>query len=174
MNEIIKKNGITYGVGLGVLSVLSAAVVYALNLYSAWWLNVLMLVVYIVAFVVLLSKTKKALGGQFTFKEAFTTFFLAMVIMLVISVLFNIVLYNFVDPGAQEVMKEQILKSTVSFMKGMNAPAEAINKAVEDIQKQDNFSVGAQLKGLAISICVGSVFGLILALIFKSRPTYKE
>ncbi|RYZ85926.1 MAG: DUF4199 domain-containing protein [Proteobacteria bacterium] len=174
MNEIIKKNGVSYGIGLAVLSILTTTVVYALSLYSAWWINISMMLLYVVVFIVLLIKTKKEMNGLITFKEAFTTYFIAMVIMLVVSTLFNIVLYNFVDPGATEVMKEEIIRSTVSFMESMNTPAEAINKTVEDLQKQDNFSIVAQLKGLAIAICVGSIFGLILALIFKSRPAHAE
>ena len=41
MNEVIKKNGITYGIISGVFSALITATVYAidLHLFTAWWLG---------------------------------------------------------------------------------------------------------------------------------------
>ncbi|NUY82042.1 DUF4199 domain-containing protein [Flavobacterium sp. MAH-1] len=174
MNAIIKKNGVSFGVGLGVLAILLAVITYSFNMYGAWWLGILALLLYLVGFIMLLSRTKKELNGQMTFKEAFTTYFIAAVLMILISTLFNIVLYNFVDPGAKETVKEETIKTTVSFMQKMSAPADQINKAVEDIQNKDQFSISSQIMGLAIGIAVSCVFGLLLALIFKSRPTYKE
>lgn len=174
MNEIIKKNGITYGIILGVFGILTTTLVYALQLYTAWWLTGLSFVLSIVIYCVMLSKTKKQLGGVFSFKEAFTTFFIASVIAIIIGTLYTAVLYNFVDPAAKDVVKEQSIEATVSIMEKMGAPASQINEAVEKLEKDDQFSVGTQLMNAVIGIAVSCVIGLILALIFKSRPTYKE
>ncbi|RZJ67771.1 MAG: DUF4199 domain-containing protein [Flavobacterium sp.] len=174
MESAIKKNGTTYGIIIGVVGILSATIVYALQLYTAWWLSVLGLVISIALYCVMLSKTKKEMGGVFSFKQAFTTFFIAAVLAILIGTLYNVVLYNFVDPGAKEIVKEQSIKATVSIMEGFDAPAASINEAVEKLQKEDQFSIGTLFTNAVVAIAISCVLGLILALIFKSRPTYKE
>ena len=108
MNETIKKNGITFGLISGLLSVLITTLIYIvdLNLFTSWWLGVLIIIIHILIAVLLLSKTKKELKGQYTFKEAFTTYFICALVGLLISVTFNIVLFNFIDPAAKDIIKE--------------------------------------------------------------------
>lgn len=174
MNPAIKKNGTTYGIILGVIGVLNATLVYAFHLYTAWWVSILGLVISIVIYCVMLSKTKKEMGGVFSFKDAFTTFFLASVLAILIGTIYNVVLYNFVDPGAKEIVKEESIKATVSIMEKFDAPAASINEAVAKLEKEDQFSISSLLTNAVIGLAVSCVIGLILALIFKSRPTYKE
>lgn len=174
MNAIIKKNGISFGVIIGVLSILFATLTYVFKLYTAWWVGLLSFGISIVIYCVLLSKTKKELGGVYSFKEAFTTFFIAATIAIVIATLYNVVLYNLVDPGAKEVVKEETIKSTVKIMESMGTPSSVINDSIEKMQNDDQFSIPKQMLGAAIALAISCVLGLILALIFKSRPTYKE
>ena len=64
MNEVIKKNGISYGIITGVVGALITSAIYAidLNLFTKWWIGILMLLVYIIIGIVLLSKTKKVVA----------------------------------------------------------------------------------------------------------------
>jgi len=172
MNAVIKKNGISFGVIIGIISILVATLTYVFRLYTSWWVGLLSFAISIVLYCVLLSKTKKELGGVYSFKEAFTTFFIAAVIAVVLATLYNVVLYNFVDPGAKDIVKEETIKSTVKIMESMGTPSSAINEAVDNMQKDDPFSISKQLLGAAIALAVSCVLGLILALIFKSRPTH--
>lgn len=173
MNEIIKKNGISYGIITGVVGALITATIYAidLKLFTAWWVTVLTVSFYIIIAIVLLTKTKKELKGIFSFKDAFTTYFISAVIGILISVLFNIILFNFIDPSAKESIKEISIKYAVEMMQKFNAPSSAINEAVKKMQENDQFSIIELLKGSAFSIVFSSLFGLLLALIFKSKPS---
>ena len=173
MNEIIKKNGISYGIITGVLGALITATIYAidLKLFTAWWVTVLTVSFYIIIAIALLTKTKKELKGIFSFKDAFTTYFISAVIGILISVLFNIILFNFIDPSAKESIKEISIKYAVEMMQKFNAPSSAINEAVKKMQENDQFSIIELLKGSAFSIVFSSLFGLLLALIFKSKPS---
>jgi hypothetical protein len=173
MNEIIKKNGISYGIITGVVSALITTAIYSidLKLFTAWWVTVLSISSYIIIAMVLLTKTKKELKGIFSFKEAFTTYFISAVIGILISVVFNIVLFNFIDPSAKESIKEISIKYAVEMMQKFNAPSSAINEAVKKMQENDQFSIVELLKGSAFSIVFSSLFGLLLALIFKSKPS---
>lgn len=176
MNEIIKKNGISYGIILGVISILLTTLIYAFNmeLFGSWWLGLLILAINIVIYCVLLSKTKKQLNNDFSFKQAFTTYFIALAISALLSTVYNMVLFNVIDPGAKETIMEVTVKSSVEMMEKFGAPEAEIEKAVEGIRATDNYSIGNLIKGFFMVLAIGSVFGLIFAAIFKSRPAYKE
>ncbi|WP_333599964.1 DUF4199 domain-containing protein [Flavobacterium sp.] len=171
MNSIIKKNGITFGVVTGLVSVLITTLIYTidLKLFTSWWVGVLNIAIYIAIGVYLLIKTKKEINGLFSFKDAFTTYFISAVIAILIGVAFNIVLFNFIDPAAKDTIKELTIKFAVEMMQKFNAPTEAINQAIKDMQANDQFSIGQLLKGSIFSIAFSAVFGLILAAIFKTK-----
>jgi hypothetical protein len=173
MNEIIKKNGITYGIITGVVSALITTAIYSidLNLFVKWWLGIMIFAIYITIGIVLLSKTKKELKGIFSFKEAFTTYFISSVIGIVISVGFSILLFNVIDPSAKDSLNEIIIKYTAETMEKFGAPSSAINEAVKKMQETNPYSSIEQLKGSIYSVAGSALFGLILALIFKSKPS---
>ncbi|HLO74722.1 MAG TPA: DUF4199 domain-containing protein [Flavobacterium sp.] len=175
MNEIIKKNGINFGIITGVISVLITSAIYIidLELMTKWWLGLSILGLYIVIGCILLVKTKKALGGYMSFKEGFTTYFISAVIGIAISVIFNILLYNVIDPEAAIRLKELTLESTVEMMKKFGSPSAAIKETVEKMKDYNQFSAVEQLKGSIWSIVGSAIFGLILAAIFKrDKPVF--
>ncbi len=173
MNEIIKKNGVSYGIITGVVSALITTSIYSIdiNLFTAWWVTVLNILFYITIGAVLLSKTKKELKGIFSFKDAFTTYFISAVVGILISVVFNIILFNFIDPSAKESIKEVSIKYAVEMMEKFNTPSSAINDTIKKMQESDPYSPIELLKGSAFAIIFSALFGLLLALIFKSKPS---
>jgi len=172
MNEIIKKNGIKFGVIAGIIGVLITAGIYIidLKLFTAWWLGIISILIYLVLGIVLMIQTKKALQNNFSFKDAFTTYFIYAIVGIAISVVFNIILFNVIDPGAKETVKELSIEAAVDMMKKFNTPTAAIKEAVEKMEEQDQFETFQQLKGSIFSIIFSAIFGVILAAIFKSKP----
>ncbi len=175
MNEIIKKNGITFGIVSGIISVLITTLIYIIdiNMFASVWVGLSGLAVSIILAVVLLSKTKKELNVQLSFKEAFTTYFVMAIVSILITVTFNILLFNFIDPTLNQTVKEIILESTVKMMQKFGAEKAVMNEAIKTIKAEDQFSILAQLKGMLSSIVISSIFGLILAAFFKT-PNRKE
>ena len=173
MNEIIKKNGVSFGIITGVVSALITTAIYSidLNLFTKWWLGIIIFLFYITIGIVLLSKTKKELKGIFSFKEAFTTYFISAVIGILISVGFNILLFNVIDPSVKDTLNEITIKYTVETMEKFGTPSSAINEAVKKMQESSPYSTLELIKGSAFSIAGSALFGLLLALIFKSKPT---
>lgn len=176
MNEIIKKNGITFGVLNGIFSILITlyAYIFDLELFGSLWLLFFIIVFFLALNITLLVKTKKALNNNFSFKDAFTTYFICLVIGITISVFFNIILFNIIDTELGEKVKQVTMESSANFMKKFGASAEDIKVEIEKISKSDNFSILSQIKGFFTNIAVSSIFGLILAAIFKIKPTYQE
>lgn len=173
MNEIIKKNGITYGIVSGVVGALITATIYAidLNLFVKWWVGITIIAIYITIGIVLLLKTKKELKGVFSFKEAFTTYFISGVVATLISVGFNILLFNVIDPSAKDTLNDIFIKTTAETLQKFGTPAAAINEAVAKMQENNPYSTFELLKGSIFSIGGTAFFGLILALIFKSKTS---
>lgn len=173
IHEIIKKNGITFGIITGLTSVLITTFIYAidLNLFTSPWVGFGNLALYLIIAIVLLIKTKKEFPGTFAFKDAFTTYFISALIGIAISVLFNIILFNLIDPAAKETIKELTIKYMVVALEKFNAPAAAINKTIADLKENDQFSIVGLLKGSLSNIVFCTIFGLILAAFFKSKPS---
>jgi Protein of unknown function (DUF4199) len=173
MNEIIKKNGINFGVITGLISVLITTVIYTTNLelFTSAWLGIGSIVIYIAIGAYLLSKTKKELKGNFSFKEAFTTYFISAVIGILISVSFNILLFNVIDPSVKDTLKEITMKYTAEMLRKFGTPTAALNEALSKMEKEDQFSPFALLKNSVFSILFSAIFGLILAAIFKSKSS---
>ncbi|KAF2081356.1 DUF4199 domain-containing protein [Flavobacterium sharifuzzamanii] len=173
INEVIKKNGITYGIVAGVVSVLITSIIYStdIKLFTAWWVTIMSLVIYIALSITLIVKTKKEINSFFSFKDTFTTYFIFAVIAILISAVFNIILFNFIDPPLKETIKEMTLKYMADMMQKMDAPAAKINEALQKIKDSDQLSIGGILKGSASNLLVSSIFGLILAAFFKSKST---
>jgi hypothetical protein len=176
IHEIIQKNGVTFGIITGLTSVLITTLIYAidLELFTSWWIGLLNISLYIIIAVLLLTKTKKELNGIFSFKDAFTTYFISALTGILISVVFNIILFNLIDPAAKETIKELTIKYMTDAMGKFNAPAATINKAIEDLQENDQFSVSGLLKGSLTNIVFSTIFGLVLAAFFKSKPSSQE
>ena len=173
INETIKKNGIAFGITIGIVSALITSTIYAidLNLFTSWWIGVLSILTYLILGIVLLSKTKKGLNNVFSFKDAFTTYFIATLIGILISTLFNVLLFNVIDPSARETLNELMIKYTVNMMQKFGTPASAINEAIAKLKENNPYSTLELLKGSVFSIVFSSIFGLILAAFFKSKST---
>ena len=173
INEIIKKNGITYGTIIGAILSLITAFMYAVDieLFIAWWTTLLSFSVFMILQIILLSKTKKELNGILSFKDAFTTYFIATVIGLLISVAFKIILFNFIDPSVKETLLDLTIKYLISTSEKFGVPASSLNETVAKLKEIDQFSIGEQLKGYVTYIFFSAILGLVMAAFFKSKST---
>ncbi len=171
MNQTIKSKGINFGLIFGLALILPVLYAYAVNLnyfVSFWSLGVLVLTFFVHGFWVV-GSLKKAQGGYATFKEAFSVFFLANAIGLLISTLMTVLIFIVIDPELQVTVKELTINTTTEFMQNMGANTEQIDEAIKGIQEQDNYSVGAQIKGYFTTLVVFSIFGLLISLILKKK-----
>lgn len=171
MNEIVKKNGVKFGLISGIISILITSVVYAINIeiFGSFAFGLLLIAFYIGLGVYVVSTTKKELKGNITFKEAFTTYFIYCAIGILLANLFNYLLFSVIDPSAKDQLMEISLKKTIEFMEKFNSPKEAISEAVKQLKENDQYSIGNILKGSVFSILFSSLIGLIIAAIFKSK-----
>jgi hypothetical protein len=86
-----------------------------------------------------------------------------------IGTAFNILLFNVIDPSAQDTLKEITLKNTIAMMEKFNSPPAAINDVISKMKDSNPFSTIELLKGSVSSIVFSSIFGLLMAAFFKSK-----
>lgn len=175
MENSIKKNGLTFGVILGVFLVLITTTMYVvdLSLFTNWWIGILNFIIIVGIAIYCSIASKKAVNGIMNYKEAFLSFILPIIVGVGIYVLFNILLFNLIDPSAKDVLTENIIATTKEMMSKFNVPAAEVNKAIAEIESKDNFSPLAQFQSYFFYIAFYAVLGLLIALIFKT-PANKE
>lgn len=173
MEKSVKSIALNYGLYLGIALILITVAVYAidLNLMANMWLGIGIIVLIIGLGVFATSKAKSAFEGYLSFKDAFSAYFITAFVGVAISSIFSFILYTIIDPDAAEEIKRISVEATINFMEGFNTPAEAIAKAVEDMEKVDQFSIGNTLKSLVYGAVFQAVIGLIVgAIMKKSNP----
>lgn len=169
MQKSIKSSAINYGIYLGLFMALVSVLIYAINLelVTKWWLGIILFLIVIGFGIVSTAKSKSLLGGYISFKEAFSSFFITIAIGTIISSIVGIILYNFIDPGAAEIIKEKVIETSTEMMQKFGAPQSEIDKAVAKMQEENQFDILNQVKSLAFQLVFYAVIGLIVALSFK-------
>lgn len=176
MNAAVKSNGIKFGIITGVVSIMITTLLYAIDieLFISMWVGLISLALYVVIGILVISNTKKELKGILSFKEAFTTYLISAVIGIYISVIFNIILFNFFDPTLKDSLKDLTIKASVEMLEKFNSPTSVINETIKKLEETEQFSTLELLKGSIFSIIFSSLLGLILAAFFKSKPSNQE
>jgi len=171
--EAMRKNAMNYGLFLGLTSIVLTTLMYAIdiNLFTSSWIGAVNFVIVTGFGAFAAVKYKKSTGGFISFKEAFTCFFITIVVGLFLSTLYTILLLNYIDPEAKTIISENVIKYTVEMMQKFGGKAADMNKMVEEMQKTDSFGPAGQLKGFAFGLIIYCIVGLVTALILKrERP----
>ena len=171
MQDVIMKNGLKYGLIIGVTLSLLIYLIYCIDIqfFISWQRTVTIFVIFIFFPSLALIETKKELLEEFKFKQAFTTFYICTCIGIGISVLFNIILLNYIDPSVKKPLLDISVKYLIESSNQLGVSKEVLNKMIENLKSTDPFSAVEQLKGGIQSLFFSSIFGLIMAYIFKSK-----
>ncbi|MBT7850519.1 MAG: DUF4199 domain-containing protein [Flavobacteriaceae bacterium] len=169
MEPTTKSSVINNGLYLGGILSLITVLVYAVNLdlFTEWWLGILLFVLVFVYGIVSAVKSRTILGGFISFKQAFTSYFVTIAIGTLISTVLGIVIFTIIDPEAATYLNEQILVVTKQTMQRFGMPEEAMQAALEEASQKNNFSLGMQSQGFVFRLAFYAVIGLIVALIVK-------
>lgn len=172
METSFKSSAINYGLYLGISLLLLTGIGYAvsLDLFTEIWFGLLFLLVVIVLGIISIAKSKKLLGGFISFKDAFTSYFLTLLVGVLISAAFSIILFNFIDPEASAELQEKIINSQIDRLESYNVPSEVIDETVEQMEAKGNmYSVSNVLQSIVWQLAGFSIVGLIVAAIMKKR-----
>ncbi|ALJ06400.1 hypothetical protein APS56_15210 [Pseudalgibacter alginicilyticus] len=177
MEKSLKSVAINYGMYLGAILSLLTVIGYgvSLDLFTQVWFGITFIILVIVVGILSVVQSKKLLGGFISFKNAFTSYFITLLVGAIISALINIIIFNVIDPDASIVLHEKIIESQVERLQSYNVPAEAIAETVEKMEAQGNmYSVGNILQSIIWQLAGFSVIGLIVAAAMKKNPPSSE
>ena len=172
MKDFVFKNGLV----LGAIQVVMLFVSYIMGIdfmMQTWW-GVLQFLVSLGLVVYFAIDFRKLQGGYATFKESFSVLFGMYAAAGFILTFFNILLYNFIDLEFAEMAKEVIIEKTYQMMEGFGASETMVDEAIEEIEKQDSFSIASLAKGYVFGLPVYIVISLILAAFLKRNKSEFE
>ena len=115
MEKSLRSSAINYGVYIGLILSGFTIIAYIIDitLLTKWWIGILLFLAIIIIGIVSVAKAKAILEGFISFKQAFSTWFITIVVGMLISTIVSIVLFNFIDPSAAEIVKEKTIESAV-------------------------------------------------------------
>ena len=166
-----KKSALNYGIVLGIILALITAILYVIDIMTLtkWWLGIIMFFIALVISIVSVAKSKSLLGGFMSFKEAFTSYFITIAVGLLINVIVGILIFVLIDPESAEFLQERIIEISRNMMESFGAPKAEIEKAITKMEGENSYSLFSQLKTYVFQLAFYSVFGLLVALIFRKK-----
>lgn len=175
MEKSIKSVVAPYGVYLGFALALITVLAYSINLdfFTKWWFNILNFAVILLVATLAVKDVKKSSASGISFKEAFTAYFIPVVIGTLISSVVNLLLFNLIDPEAAAYIMEQSIEMSRSMMERFGMPESEIEKAMAELEGENQFSPGNYARGYVFWLGFYAVVGLIVALIFRNKHSNK-
>lgn len=164
--------GAKYGIISGLLMAIITFILYAVDplLMFQLWLNAVYFGIMVVCMVLAVRDYRQQLGGYLSFKQALQPAFVTTIIMALVSSLVTYLLYNFIDPNLSSLLKEWTMEFTYDMMESMNAPEEVLEKAMNDLEKEDfTFGIAKISQGMIFSIIAGFILASIVAAIMKRK-----
>jgi len=173
MEKSTKKLATSYGLYLGLALILITVLIYAfdISLMTQWYYTPIIYLIILVIGIMAVSKAKKFNTGIFSFREAFSTYFLTILMGLVISTIFSLILFNVIDPEAANTLKELSMEKQSEMFEKFGMTETQINEAMSKIQEENFFSLKNILISVAVQLVIFSIIGLIVALVFREKDT---
>ena len=174
MEPTTKSSSVNYGLCIGAILSIWTILNYGignLELLVNFWIILLITPVLIILIGVISTlKAKTIQGGNINFKEAFTSYFITVVVGFVLSSLISYLIFNVIDKAAGLELIDIVTEKTVKMMERFGAPSDQIALQVAEIENQDK-GLQAQILQVFQGIVMFSVVGLIVALIVKKTES---
>lgn len=161
-----------YGFILGFSQVILTLFAYILGLeyMTSYWLSGIVLVLIISVVIYSGIQWRTINGGYLSFGDAYFAMFFVYAAAGIITLLFNFVLYNVINPDLPAAMQEAIIDKTMESLERWNAPEEVIEETMMQLQNmEENFSISSMTLGYFWSLIMGAVLSLIVSIFIKRK-----
>jgi len=172
MEKLAKSSAINYGYYLAITLALLIIIAYAVNLeyLAGGWYSILLFICIIIFGIISIVKAKSISGNFLNFKHSFTAYFITVAIGVFASVLIFYILFNFIDTGAAETLKQLNIEAQVERMQSFGMNEDALSEMMIAMEDQNSYSIPTLLLGLVIQLVIYSIIGLIAAAFIKKNP----
>lgn len=170
----MNSNAIKNGLILGAIGTAIFFIIYVIDitLLSDWKVSIPWLVLSVVLYFVFAFQMRKDEGGFMTFKKAFISTFVMIMVAGVFSLAFRVVLYEVIDPEIPEQLKQATIEQVEIMYESMGvSESPATIQALEDLEEKD-FSMSPKNIGMELLTLAGGgiFFALIIGAIVKKKP----
>jgi hypothetical protein len=171
-NNIALQNGLI----TGFLCIIYTLILYLIDieLVLSFWLFVAYS--FIVAFKIITANViRKKQHNFISFRQGLKYTFMISAISLLMWILFNTILFKYIDRDLITLSKKKAIERTIRFMEMAKAPEHEIEKAVEKAEQQ---SYEPSLKFIAMnyagSCIVGFLYSFVISIIFYLVTRHNE
>lgn len=163
-----------YGLILGLISVTFTAVILMIDytlMVEAWWVGFINFGITIAILILAGMRLRSAQGGTLSFKEAFLSAWLIIVIAGGLNTAYSFVQFNLISPELPGKIQKAVINESASMMQNLGVDDNTIDEAVAELEKENSFSLNNLLLSfLYTSILGGAVLAAIIALIVRKKP----
>ncbi len=152
----LMKSSLTYGIYLGIVSVLVSVVIYVLGYTFEKWVQYISWPIIIGGIIWAQLAYRKALGGEMTYGQALGVGTMTVIFSGVLSGIYIYLLYTVIDPGLQE----QLRLATEQTIVERGVPEEQLDMMINMATKFQKPPIMA-----AMAIFGGAIMGLIISLL---------
>lgn len=162
-----------WGLITGALQIAFVVIQYVIDpaLMIAWWNSLLSIGLLVALMVGAAMEYRDREGGWMSYGTSVWLMFRVCMLGSLLSVAFMGLLYNVIDKGLDERMKEITLEQMEQMLEKFDVPSEQIEEQMEAIEERD-FSQTP--RALITSWMISVVFGLFLALIASAFTKKNE
>ena len=170
----MNNHAIKSGLMVGVISIVLTLLIYIVNpagLASMWML------LFFLVFIALVSyfgiQHRKEIGGYMAFGKAWVYSMTMLVVAGLVMTIFNILLYNVIDPELPTILADQAVENAESMMSRFGMPEDQMDEALEKTRTDtlDRFTVMGSIKGFLFGLIFYAILALITgAIIKKNEP----
>ena len=173
INQLVWQHG-----GLAALiSVILSLVAYIIGVEAlvGWPLGMAQSLLIVITMVVVSRAIRTDEDGIINFSRLLGHIMIAVVCLLASSIVFNLVLFNLIDPGLIDTVADITLERVEGMMGSFGLEADLLEETLVETELQ--IRKGYTLSGSIVGLFYGSVFwgllALIVAAIFKRSPENK-
>lgn len=162
-----------YGLLFGVTSIIYSVILYigGVNAYMHSSNKYIGLAI-AVGFAFLTAwQLKKQQGGYLEFAVSLKSIFKVMVIGIILSGVFDYILFNYIDVTFREAIRQASIEAMEYEMVKRNMSQTEIDKSMEWMEKFNSFGVAAQFLTFAIRCIIHFIIALVVSAIMKKKPS---
>ena len=175
----IGKLGVQYGLLIGGITIVLAVVfriVDPLMQFTNLWVQIFGGVLGIFLVVIFGLEIRKRIGGYWSFGEAFRGLMTMAVFITIITILYNFVLFKFVDPDMPTKINDATESVMAERLAKMNMDQDKIDEVTKMFHNGEfKAKLEPTLKNEALGVCYSILFYIVINLIIaacikKNKP----
>ena len=173
----VNKLSVRGGLIIGVITIVLFLVFHFIDpvlQFTSYWVSILSLVIVIALLVIYSLDTRKKIGGYWSFGQAYLSLLIMAVCMVVLSTLFNFVIFK-LEPDLPAKINSAMLDKLSTTLSNMGLEQAKIDETTKQFQ-DGTFEAKLQptLKNecttLAIGLLMYAIINLIIAACVKKKP----